>query len=406
MGERTDMKEFDPKGFVEKQVEEVKKAIGNERALVAVSGGVDSTACAVLTHLAIGDNLSCVTLDDGFRREEEPERVADLLSSPPLNLPVKILRVQRRFLDAQKVLKDAEEKRKAFRDSFYKTLSEAARDERSRYLVQGTILADIIETRGGIKTQHNVLEQIGINTSEQYGFKVVEPLVSLYKDNVRKVARYLKVPPEISERQPFPGPGLLVRVVGEVRIDKLRTLKKATAVTEEKLSEYKPDQYFAAIIDNRERDNPQVLSNIKNAVAKFLGIEQRNVSAKILRDKATGIREGTRQYGDILVLECRRSGNVFCQPSMVDLTALQNLIISSNPSITRVLYAISSGIEKKPYIIAVRAVKTRDFMTAEVADVPWSTLNKTAHRILEDCSNVSGTYYDLTPKPPATIELE
>jgi len=400
------MKEFDPKAFVEKQVEEISKVIGNERALVAVSGGVDSTTCAVLTHLSIGGNLSCVTLDDGFRREGEPERVADLLSSSPLNLPVKILMVEERFLDAIKGLRDAEEKRKAFRDTFYKTLSEAAKAEDCRYLVQGTILADIVETKGGIKTQHNVLEQIGINTSEQYGFKVVEPLVSLYKHDVRKVARYLKIPPEISERQPFPGPGLLVRVVGEVKVDKLKMLKRATTIAEKDLSKYKPDQYFAAIIDNREQDKTQALGNIENTVARSLGINRREVSARLLKDKATGIKEKARQYGEILTIDWLGPQDEFYKPSVKDLVALQERIILNNPSITRVLFAISSREEGKPYVITIRAVETQDFITANVADVPWPTLSETARKILEYCPDVSSVYYDVTPKPPATIEME
>jgi len=401
-----DMKEFDPRTFAERQVKEIKRVIGDGKALVAVSGGVDSTTCAVLTHLAIGDNLSCVTLDDGFRREAEPERVADLLSSPPLKLPVRIAKVEERFLGALKGLRDAEEKRKVFRDTFYRTLSEVARDEGSRYLVQGTILADIIETKEGIKTQHNVLEQMGIDTSEQFGFKVVEPLVSLYKHHVRKVARYLRIPSEITERQPFPGPGLLVRVVGEVKTDKLRTLKRVTTITEQELSEYGPDQYFSAIIDNCEHDKTQVLTNIKNAAAKFLGIIPKNVSAKILEDKATGMRGKTRQYGGILALSCLESKDELYQPPIEDLVVLQNLIISSNPSVARVLYAISPEVKKRPYIVTVRAVKTQDFMTADVAGIPWTTLNGIAHRILEVCRNVSGVYYDVTPKPPATIEME
>jgi len=400
------MKDFYPETFIERQIEEIRKVIGDERALVAVSGGVDSTTCAVLTHMAIGDSLSCVTLDDGFRREGEPERVARLLSSHPLDLPVKILRVEKAFLDALKGLRDAEDKRKAFRDAFYKTLSVEAKNAKTRYLVQGTILADILETKGGIKTQHNVLEQMGIDTSERYGFKVVEPLVSLYKHDVRKVARYLKIPPEISERQPFPGPGLLVRVVGEVTADKLTTLKRATAIAEEEFSKHQPSQYFAAIIDNRELDEPQVISSVKDVAAKSLGIELKYVSARILEDRATGVRGKTRQYGEILVLRCRKSRGDLYQPPLEDLVDLQNLVISNNPSIARVLYAISQEVENKPYVIAVRAVKTQDFMTAKVAEIPWSTLNKAAREIAEACPNVSSICYDVTPKPPATIEME
>ncbi|MFB0514155.1 MAG: ATP-binding protein, partial [Candidatus Bathyarchaeia archaeon] len=245
------MQAFNPQELIEKQTAEIRKLVGDEKALIAVSGGVDSTTSAVLTYRAIGDNLLCVILDDAFMREGEPQRVADLVSKPPIRLPIKILDVRERFLNALKGLQDAEEKRKMFRETFYKVLGETARREGCEVLVQGTIKADIVETTGGVKTQHNVLEQIGINTVERYGFKVVEPFASLYKEQVRMVARHLGIPSEISERQPFPGPGLSVRVVGEINVDKLDSEKKATAIVEENFARHKPSQYFAAILDNK-----------------------------------------------------------------------------------------------------------------------------------------------------------
>jgi len=281
------MEKFDAETFAETQIRKIKKTIGGEKAVIAVSGGVDSSTCAVLTHRAIGDNLVCVILDDAFMREGEPEKVAEILSQPPLNLPMKIEPVQERFLKALGGLRDAEEKRKAFRKTFYETLSDIAKREGSRLLVQGTILADIIETKGGIKTQHNVLEQIGISTRELYGFKVVEPLVSLLKWQVREVARYLEIPPQISERQPFPGPGLSIRVVGEIKPDKLATLKTATTIVEQNLEKHKPSQYFAVIIDNEEKLPHPKMKGMVEDVAKSLGIRPSNVWAKIYADKAT-----------------------------------------------------------------------------------------------------------------------
>ncbi|MDH5440001.1 MAG: 7-cyano-7-deazaguanine synthase, partial [Candidatus Bathyarchaeota archaeon] len=355
---------IDPESFVKRQVEEIRKIVGEEKVLIAVSGGVDSTTCAVLTHRAVGENLMCITIDDGFRREGEPKLVAEMLSSPPLNLPIKIINVRERFLNALKGLTDAEEKRKVFRENFYRTLSEAAKDEGSRILVQGTILADVVETKAGIKTQHNVLEQIGINTTESYGFKVVEPLVSLYKDGVRSVARHLGIPPELSERQPFPGPGLLVRVVGEVSAEKLKTLKRATTIAERGLAKHKVDQYFAAVIDNWERTETRIPDDIRRLASRSLGIGLEEVSARILRDKATGVKVESRLYGDILALECRRAMGDFYHPSIRDLIALQYAVTSGNPSVTRLLYEISSREEERPYLIAVRAVRTKDFITA------------------------------------------
>ncbi len=399
------MEDFNPAEFVQVQIERIKEVVGGEKALIAVSGGVDSSTCAVLTHMAIGENLICVILDDAFMRMGEPEWVAGILSKPPLNLPVRIERVQERFLNALRGLRDAEEKRKAFRKTFYETLSEIARREDIRYLVQGTILADIIETKRGVKTQHNVLEQVGIDTRELYGFKVVEPLVSLLKWQVREVARYLKIPPEISERQPFPGPGLSVRVVGEVRPDKLATLKKATEITESKLSRYNPSQYFAAIIDDEEKQPPLDVKEIIRQTSEILNLETGEVQVKVFADRATGVRGGSRVYGDILALSCSENGRAL-GVEVPKLIALQEAIINSNPQLTRVLYAVAGRKVKKPYVIAVRAVETRDFLTARVSPIPWSILEETAEAILEECPNVSTVYYDVTPKPPATIEME
>ena len=400
------MEDFNPAEFVQIQIEKIEEVIGGEKALIAVSGGVDSSTCAVLTHMAIGENLICVILDDAFMRMGEPEWVAEVLSKPPLNLPVRIERVQERFLNALRGLRDAEEKRKAFRKTFYETLSEIAKREKIRYLVQGTILADIIETKSGVKTQHNVLEQVGINTRELYGFKVVEPLVSLLKWQVREVARYLKIPPEISERQPFPGPGLSVRVVGEVRPDKLATLKKATKITENKLSKYNPSQYFAAIIDDEEKLPPLDVKEIIRQASEMLNLETGQVQVKVFADRATGVRGGSRVYGDILALNCSKDGREILEVEVPKLVTLQEAIINREPQFTRVLYAVAERKVKKPYVIAIRAVETKDFLTAKVSPIPWSTLEETAETILEECPKVSTVYYDVTPKPPATIEME
>lgn len=398
-------KEFNPQEFVERQAKEIRKTIGKERALIAVSGGVDSTTCAALTHRALGENLLCVMIDDAFMRSGEPERVAWLLSQPPLNMPMRVLNVQERFLNALKGLRDAEEKRKAFRETFYKTLGEAAEKEKCRFLVQGTIYADIIETAGGIKTQHNVLSQIGISPKERFGFQVVEPLASLYKEQVRQVARYLGVPKEISERQPFPGPGLSVRVVGEIKIDKLESVKKATAIAEEKLAKHQPNQYFATIMDDADESQNPMCKTIQRTATQFLKLSSGQVSVKILRDKATGIKSGERHYGEIIAIKAE-TNNRINQAPIKSLVDLQTEIITENPSITRVLYAIHETFRDQPHLVALRAVQTRDFMTAKVAEIPWETLWEIAKEILEACPHVSSVYYDVTPKPPATIEME
>jgi len=400
------MQGFNPKELVERQVNEISEVVGKERALIAVSGGVDSCTCAALVHRAIGENLLCVMLDDAFMREGEPQRVAQLLSQPPLNLPVKILNVQERFLNEMKELRDAEEKRKVFRETFYRVLSETVERERCSFLVQGTILADIVETAAGVKTQHNVLSQIGINPKQRYGLQVIEPLKTLFKSQVREVARHLDMPAEIAERQPFPGPGLSVRVVGEIRRDKLDSLKKATAIAEEQLAKHKPAQYFAVIIDNVEKPNYPQLTRMQESTARVLNLPPGKVSVKVFEDKATGVKEGERHYGEIAAIKVQTDGDSLYQPPIRDLVTLQSIILAENPSFTRILYVVREMPRKQPHVIAIRAVETQDFLTAKVAEIPWTTLNEIAKNTLVACPNVSSVCYDLTPKPPATIEME
>lgn len=400
------LQKFNPREFVNKQVIEIREVVGGERALIAVSGGVDSTTCAVLTHRALGENLLCVMLDDAFMRIGEPEKVREVLSQPPLRLPIRILRVQERFLKSLKGLRDAEEKRRAFRETFYEILSEVAESEGCPFLVQGTIQADIVETVGGIKTQHNVLSQTGISPTEYYGFQVIEPLSTLYKEQVRRVARFLGIPSEMSERQPFPGPGLSVRIVGEIKADKLESLKEATAMTEGFLAKHKPAQYFVAIIDNNEALEHPRLSNIMKTTAGVLKIPAERISVKVFKDKATGIKGSKRHYGEITAVKAQMANGSIYQPPIDRLVALQTEVLRENTSLTRVLYAVQEKRSKQPYVMAIRAIETHDFLTAKVSNIPWETLRKTAQKILQRCSNVSSVYYDVTPKPPATIEME
>lgn len=400
------MESFDAKKFVETQIEEIKKAIGKEKALVAVSGGVDSTTCAVLTHKAIGENLLCVIIDDAFMREGEPEHVADVLAREPFKVPTRIVNVRERFLNAMKGLRDAEEKRKVFRETFYRVLSEIAKTEKCSILVQGTILADIIETVGGVKTQHNVLEQMGMNPMERYGFKVVEPLATLYKSQVRLVARYLGLPAEFSERPPFPGPGLSVRVVGEIRPEKLETVRKAQTIVEREFAEYAPSQCFAVVIENRESLYEPGLLHIQQTAARFLNVPSRNVHVKIFADKATGVKGGGRRYGKIAGIRVETMNGRLHHPPIQNLISLQANITNENPDVARILYAVKVSSETNPHVIGIRAVQTKDFLTANVSEIPWAVLNKTAKEIIEKCTGISTVYYDVTPKPPATIEME
>lgn len=397
---------FDPKKFVEAEIERTRRSIGSEKALVAVSGGVDSTTCAVLTHKAIGENLVCVILDDAFMREGEPEYISSTLSKSPFNVPMKIVNVRDRFMQAMKGLRDAEEKRKMFRETFYQVLGETARKEGCKILVQGTIRADIMETVGGVKTQHNVLEQMGINPMERFGFRVVEPLITLMKEQVRMVARHLGLPQEFSERQPFPGPGLSVRVVGEIRPDKLETVRKATAIAESELVQHKPGQYFAVIMDNDEVQQPAEALHIQESVARLLNVPARNVRIRIFRDRATGVKGGERRYGKVVGVTVETVNGRVHQSAIQNLVMLQATITTKMPEVARIFYAVKDLPEKKPYVLGIRAVETKDFLTAQVSDIPWITLDAIAEETVEQCSNVSTVYYDLTPKPPATIEME
>jgi GMP synthase (glutamine-hydrolysing) len=309
---------FDPREFVERAVEEIRRTVGDAKAVAACSGGVDSTVAAVLARRALGDRLVAVYINDGFRREGEPEWAVSMLQR--LGLNVLLVDARREFLEAVRGLRDAEEKRKAFRHTFYSVLGRVAREVGARYLVQGTIAADVVETVRGIKTQHNVLVQLGLDP-RTYGFEVVEPLRELYKPQVRELARFLGLPPEISERMPFPGPGLLVRVVGEVTEEKLEIVRKATRIVEEEFAGLGAFQAFAAVLEGR----------------------------------ATGIVGGERRYG---------------------------------------------------HVVAVRAVRSEDALTAEPLEVPFELLRRVADRITREVPGVVRVLYEVTGKPPATIEYE
>jgi GMP synthase (glutamine-hydrolysing) len=309
---------FETKRFINEKLEEIKKEVGDGGALVATSGGVDSMVCALLSYKALGKRAVILFIDDGLMRESDKKRVREELK--PFGITVKILNAQKDFFKAIKGKEDPEEKRKAFRQVFYKTLGKAVKQNKVESLIQGTIAADIIETGNKIKTQHNILKQIGIDPKKRFGFKVVEPLREIFKHQVRQVAKELGLSPKVYEQMPFPGPGLATRIIGEVTPRKVNVLRRVTEIVEEEIEELRPFQAFAVL----------------------------------LKDKATGIRKGKRFFGNIIV---------------------------------------------------VRSVESKDAITASVTIIPWRILEKIRDRIIEETPQVIKVLFDITPKPPSTIEF-
>ena len=214
------------------------------------------------------------------------------------------------FFDALKGITEPEEKRKAFRNTFYSVLGRVVREENATYLVQGTIAADVLETVKGIKTQHNILEQIGIDP-ETYGLAIVEPLKEIYKHEVREVARNLELPPEFSERPPFPGPGLATRILGEVTPQRVGIERKATKIVEEETSD----------------------------IAAFQSM------AVLMNDRATGIRGGERAYGYIIVVRLVKSKDAVTAAAInvpwAVLKKIETRITNEIPEVVHVLYSLT-----------------------------------------------------------------
>ena len=395
---------FHPATFISQQTEALREAFSGKKAIAAISGGIDSTIAAFLAKQALGDNMIPVLIDTGFMRLNEAEEVRAKLSSPPLNLKVRLVRAGGKFLTAIKDEPAAEEKRKKFRETFYQTLREEAEKEGCEYVVQGTIAPDWIETQGGIKTQHNILEQVGIDPLTTYGFKIIEPLADLYKDQVRSLGRHVELPIDLAERQPFPGPGLLVRCIGTVTRDKLQALKIATKIVEQKLGPLRFDQYFAAVIDRENISYPSTKS-IREVAAKSLGLPSNEVQVKIFEDRVTGVKGDERCYGRLVGVKLRDDSRETYGWLPDKLRALQASVVEKFADVTRVVFLVKERRGGGRLSVLVRAVSTRDFMTAAVSPVSWKTLKDVADEVLKT-SEVGRVYYDVTPKPPATIEFE
>jgi len=249
--------------FINEKVRDIRNAVGDGFAVNALSGGVDSCVVTALGHQALGDRLKTYMIDNGIMRENEPARVQAAFKK--LGIRVEVVDSSKAFFAALRGLTDPEEKREAITQTFYKDVfGKLVVRSKAKYLLQGTILTDVDETIAGIKRQHNVFEQMGIDPQKAFGYKILEPLIELRKDGVRKVGAGLGLPSAMFDRIPFPGPALAARVIGEVTPAKIALVRKATAITEAALKGTKAFQYLAILHEDRVtgmRDGKRVFGN-------------------------------------------------------------------------------------------------------------------------------------------------
>jgi len=304
------LKELDTARFIDEQVASVKAAVGDGTAINALSGGVDSSVVTMLGHRALGAKLRTVFVQNGIMREGEPERVAALFRK--LGVGVEVVDAADEFFAALRGLVDPEEKREAITQTFYKKVfGRIVRESGAKHLLQGTILTDVDETVAGIKRQHNVFEQLGIDPEKAFGYKIVEPLIRLRKDGVRAVGRALGLPEELFARIPFPGPALAARVIGEATPERIVLVRKATSVVERILGGTPVFQYMAILHE----------------------------------DRVTGMRDGKRDYGHQIEIRCWDSVDArVASPTKLDWDTLEKLssgILREVPGIVSVTYNIA-----------------------------------------------------------------
>jgi GMP synthase (glutamine-hydrolysing) len=312
------LKDLDTESFIEGQVKEIRTRVGKGVAINALSGGVDSSVVTMLGHRALGKQLRTVFVENGIMREGEPQRVVKAFKK--LGVEVELIDAKKEFFSALKGLTDPEEKREAITQTFYKEVfGRIVRESKAKYLLQGTNFTDVEETVAGIKRQHNILAQLGIDTKKEFGYLVIEPIIELRKTGVRKVGRALGLPAEINDRPPFPGPALAARVIGEVTPQRVAIVRQATAIIDEELKGTKAFQWLAILHE----------------------------------DKVTGLRGNKRDFGLQVELRCWNS---------------------------------------------------TDAVTATPTKIGFEKLTKMADRITNEVPGVVSVTYNVTKKPPSTIE--
>ncbi|MDD5705221.1 MAG: asparagine synthase-related protein [Kiritimatiellae bacterium] len=302
---------LDAEDFIAKQVAAIRAAVGNDTAINALSGGVDSSTVTMLAHRALGARLRSVFIDNGLMRAGEPEQVARAFKA--LGVTVEIVDARKEFFAALAGITDPEAKREAITQTFYKgVFGRIVRESGAKCLLQGTILTDIDETVAGIKRQHNVFEQLGIDPQAAFGYRILEPLVQLRKDGVRAVGKALGLPCELFARPPFPGPALAARVIGEASPARIETVRQATAVLDRFLADVPAFQYMAILH----------------------------------ADRVTGMRAGKRDFGLQIEVRCWDSVDAReAKPTRLPFDLLENIaaaLTAEVPGVVSVTYNIAT----------------------------------------------------------------
>ncbi len=296
--------------FIEEKIAEITSIVGDGVAINALSGGVDSSVVTILAHRALGDRLKTYFVDNGLMRENEPGYIVGLFKK--LDVPVELIDSKKEFFSALGGITDPEEKREAITHAFYKVVfGSLVLESGGRYLFQGTNYTDVEETVAGVKRQHNILEQLGIDTEQQYGYKVIEPLIQLRKDSIREIGKALGLPEEIYNRPPFPGPALSARVIGEVTPERVETVRCATKIVEQELAGVDAFQYLAILHE----------------------------------DRVTGVRDGKRDFGLQIEVRCWNSVDArIASPTNLPFELLRKLsdrITNEVPGVVSVTYNIA-----------------------------------------------------------------